>query len=82
MKYFANYEADAVVRENDNGERFIKKIGNLAELPASKDNKEAWGIASFGIYNFLEKITKQEYEEFGVTWDWSPDTGERRALKN
>lgn len=82
MKYFANYEADAVVRENDNGERFIKKIGRLAEQPTSKDNKEAWGIPSFGIYNFLEEITKQEYEDFGVTWDWSPDTGKRRALKN
>lgn len=82
MKYFANYEADAVVRENDNGERFIKKIDNLAEQPASNDNKEAWGIQSFGICNFLEKITKQEYDEFGITWDWSPDTGEKRTLRN
>ena len=26
MKYFSNYEADAVVREDDNGKRYIKHI--------------------------------------------------------
>lgn len=82
MKYYANFEADAVIRENDSGERFIKTIGNLSEQPASKDNKEAWGIPSFGIYNYLEPITKQDYEDFGITWDWSPETGERRSLRN
>ena len=82
MKYYANYEADAVIRENDKGERFIKRIGRLSEGgPVSKDHKEAWGIPSFGIYNFLEPISKQEYDEFGITWDWSPKTGKRRSLR-
>lgn len=82
MKYYSNYEADAVIRENENGERFIKTIENLSELPASKDNKEAWGIPSFGYYNLLEPISKEDYEGFGITWDWSPDTGDRRSLRN
>ncbi len=81
MRYFANYEADAVIRENDEHERFIKTIENLSERPTSKEDKEAWGIPSFGIYNFLEPITKQEYDEFGISWDWSPLTGERRSLR-
>ena len=82
MKYYSNYEADAVIRENENGERFIKSIENLSELPASKDNKEAWGIPSFGYYNLLEPISKEDYEGFGITWDWSPETGDRRSLRN
>lgn len=82
MKYYSNYEADAVIRENENGERFIKTIENLSELPASKDNKEAWGIPSFGYYNLLELISKEDYEGFGITWDWSPETGDRRSLRN
>lgn len=82
MKYYSNYEADAVIRENENGERFIKTIENLSELQASKDNKEAWGIPSFGYYNLLEPISKEDYEGFGITWDWSPETGDRRSLRN
>lgn len=82
MKYYSNYEADAVIRENENGERFIKTIESLSELPASKDNKEAWGIPSFGYYNLLEPISKEDYEGFGITWDWSPETGDRRSLRN
>ena len=29
MRYFANYEADAVIREDDNGRRYIKRLNNL-----------------------------------------------------
>lgn len=34
MKYFANYEADAVIRENESGKRFKKTIDNLSEGPS------------------------------------------------
>ena len=81
MKYFANYEADAVIREDDNGVRFIKKIEDLIEYRATKDNNEAWGIPSYGVFNELKPITKQEYDEYGITWDWSPFTGEKRHIK-
>lgn len=80
MKYFANYEADAVVREDEHGERFIKHIDRLEEGHASRDNKEAWGIPSYGFFNILKPISEEEYDGFGVTWDWSPETGEKRSL--
>jgi hypothetical protein len=80
MKYFSNYEADAVIREDENGHRFIKKIENLKEGEASKNNKEAWGIPSYGFYNLLKPISKEDYEGYGITWDWSPETGKRRSL--
>ncbi|NLB81269.1 MAG: hypothetical protein GX800_06615, partial [Clostridiaceae bacterium] len=70
MKYFANYEADAVVREDDNGVRYIKEIDNLKEGRVGKDHDVAWGIPSYGVHNFLEPITKEEYDNFGITWDW------------
>lgn len=81
MRYFSNYEADAVIREDDNGQRFVKRIEHLKEGgPVSKDHKEAWGIPSYGFYNFLEPISKEDYDNFGITWDWDPRTGERREL--
>lgn len=80
MKYFANSEADAVVKEDNQGNRYLRTIENLNEHPASKKNPKAWGISSYGVTNFLEPITKEEYESFGITWDWSPRTGEKRSL--
>lgn len=81
MRYFANYEADAVIREDDNGNRYKKTIDfNWEGGPAPKEDKEAWGIPSYGIYNFLEPITKREYDEFGITWDWDPRTGKKRVF--
>lgn len=80
MRYFANYEADAVVRENDKGRRYIKRIENLNEVAVSKESREAWGIPSFGIWNRLEPITEEEYKSFGKKWDCDPKTGERREL--
>ncbi len=82
MKYFSNYEADAVVREDDNGQRYIKHIEYLRERKAGKDEREAWGIPSFSMENFLEPITKEEYDNFGITWDWNPRTGKYRKLAN
>lgn len=77
MKYFANYVADAVVREDDNGNRYVKSIETLEESLASKDNPTAWGIDSYGVHDFLEPITKKEYDTFGKKWKWSWITGEK-----
>ncbi len=67
MKYFANYMSDAVVCEDEQGNRYIKSRTTLKETPASKDSKTAWGGESYGVYYFLEPITCEEYEGFGVT---------------
>ena len=83
MKYFSNYEADAVIREDDNGNRYVKTIDHLKEGgPADKDDEEVWGIPSYGRYNYLEPITKEEYDNFGITWDWNPIGGEKRIFKS
>lgn len=81
MKYFANYMADAVVREDDNGNRFVKCIENLKEFPARKDSYIAWGGQSFGIIYDLEPISKEEYDTFCITWDWSPKMGKKRYFR-
>ena len=80
MKYFANYEADAVIREDDNSKRYIKRIEKLREVPVGEDCKEAYGIPSFGVFNLLKPITEEEYQNFGKTWDWCPITGKYRSL--
>lgn len=82
MKYFANYEADAVLREDENGKRYVKRIENLKEIVVDKDSSVAWGVPSYGVFNKLEPITEEEYKEFGKTWDWCPRTGVRRMLIN
>lgn len=82
MRYFANYEADVVIREDDNGKRYVKRIESLKEVAVGKDSSVAWGIPSYGVFNKLEPITEKEYKSFGYTWDWCPRTGERRILKN
>ena len=72
--------SDAVVREDEQGNRYIKSIATLKETPASKDSKTAWGGESYGVYYFLEPITHEEYEGFGVTWRWSQKTGKKVSL--
>ncbi len=80
MKYFANYMSDAVVREDEQGNRYVKSIATLKETPANKDSKTAWGGESYGVYYFLEPISREEYDGFGVTWEWSQKTGKRVTL--
>lgn len=81
MKYFANYMADAVIRENDKGERFMKTIDYLREGgPVAEDDEEAWGIPTYGNYNELKPFSKKDYDTFGIEWDWDPRTGELRRF--
>ena len=80
MRYFANYEADAVIREDDCGKRYIKRIERLREVQVEEGCKEAYGIPSFGCFNQLKPITREEYQNFGKTWDWNPATGKLRYL--
>lgn len=80
MRYFANYEADAVIREDDKGKRYVKRIENLREVAVGRDSNVAWGIPSYGFFNKLEPITEEEYKGFGKTWRWSPRTGEKEKI--
>lgn len=72
--------AEFVVREDDKGDRYIKSKRNTRERLVSKDYGPAWGVSDgFGVYNYLEPITKERYEDFGVTWTWA-STGEIISL--
>ncbi len=68
MHYYYNYEADAVVREDDERKRYIRYLDDLEECPVSTECREAWGIPSVGFYNMLFPITQEQYDSFGVTW--------------
>ena len=70
MRYFANYEADAVIREDDNGRRYIKRLNNLQETAISNESREAWCIPSFGQFNRLVEISRHDYMTFGKKWRW------------
>ena len=78
--YYENYEADAVVRVDEYGNRHIKTLENLQEQDVLECCKEAYGIPSYGIFNELKPITREEYENFGITWDWNPIGGKKRQL--
>lgn len=80
MKYFANYAADAVIKEDDNGVRYIKSIHNLKEHAVGKESPTAWGEQGYGVTNYLEPISKEKYDGFGIEWDWSPINGQERKL--
>lgn len=69
MIYLYNYEADAVVREDDSKKRYLKWLDKPSEeIPVTDECKEAWGISSFGYYNILRPITKEQYDTFGIEW--------------
>lgn len=81
MKYFAHYEENAVIRENNNGECFAKlwipksiNAGNVTPEYKLGNNSEI----RFGNHDYMSlpyEITKIEYNTFGVKWIFgdSPD---------
>jgi len=69
MKYYANYMADAVVRVDDDGNRYIKRLGQK-EVLASENSKTAYGGEGFGVFYMLEPITKEQYYSYGRKWSF------------
>ena len=47
MRYFANYEADAVIREDDGGKRYIKRIERQLKEEIDEITKRG---GSFEVY--------------------------------
>lgn len=68
MNYYYNYEADVVVREDEDKKRYLKTLDDPREISAGKETKSAWGIPSYGYYNMLFPITKEQYDSYGITW--------------
>lgn len=83
MMYFANYEEDAVVREDESGNCFAKiwdvfdnkKNKLIPEFPLVQNSELRYGNPDY--HNIPIEITKEEYDTFGVTWmfgskEWQP----------
>ena len=72
MKYYGNYIDDAVVREDEAGNRYIKystELGMVSkERLAPRESKSAYGGISYGCYHLLEEIDKERYDTFGIKW--------------
>lgn len=85
MEYYKNYMADAVVRVDDDGKRFVKRIdyrGGREEFEASENpetNTMAYGGEGYGVFYILEPITKEDYDTFGRTWTFG-DYGVKEPL--
>ncbi|NDV82233.1 hypothetical protein [Bacteroides sp. 51] len=73
MKYFGNYIDDAVIREDESGDRYIKLCdgdGLTNEQLAHKKSKIAYGGESYGCFHIPQEITKEQYDSFGKTWKY------------
>ena len=81
MKYYMNYMDDAVVRVDDNGNRFAKIWDGSSHIVPTdegfcpKGSKIAYGGESYGYFHILEPITKELYDTFGVSWGFG-ESGE------
>ena len=76
--------ADTVLRVNGH-ERFAKSSEHPQEINVSdtpKDCYSIWGGQSYGIMIMyvLEPISKEEYETFGIKWDFGATPKERIIL--
>ena len=82
MSYYQNYMADTVIRIDGN-KRFAKSSDHPEEVDVSdapKDCESIWGGQSYGIIYALEPITKEEYDTFGIKWDFGQFPQERVIL--
>lgn len=79
-KFFGNWLDDSVIREDSNGNRFIKRFtrGKIpVEVAVSTDCKAAFGGQGYGKVHELSPISPKDYERFGVDWEWGRTPGKR-----
>lgn len=87
MEYYKNYMADAVVRVDDDGKRYVKWLdyrGGREEYESSANpdiNTRAYGGEGYGVFYILEPISKEDYDTFGWTWTFGY-SGEKISLIN
>ena len=83
-KFFGNWLDDSVIREDSNGNRFIKRFtpGKApVEVAVSADCKAAFGGQGYGEVHELREISKEEYETYGVKWGWGADPWHKMTNK-
>jgi len=80
MYYLANDIEDAVIRvDKPSNKAYCKRIDHLQEYEVAIDGEMVLG--SFDYFNIPFRITKEEYEQFGITWKFGCKTGEIISLE-
>lgn len=72
-KFFGNWLDDSVIREDENGNRYIKRFtpGKIpVEVAVSTDCIAAFGGHGYGEVHELREISRKDYERFGIAWEW------------
>ena len=78
--FFGNWLDDSVIREDENGNRYIKRFtpGKApVEVAVSADCKAAFGGQGYGEVHELSPISPKDYERFGIAWEWGKTPGKR-----
>lgn len=79
-KFFGNWLDDSVIREDKDGNRYIKRFtpGKIpVEVAVSADCKAAFGGQGYGEVHELSPISLEDYERFGIAWEWGKTPGKR-----
>lgn len=79
-KFFGNWRYNSVIREDENGNRYIKRFtpGEVpVEVAVSADCKAAFGGQGYGEVHELSPISPKDYERFGIAWEWGKTPGKR-----
>ena len=82
--FFGNWLDDSVIREDENGNRYIKRFtpGKApVEVAVSADCKAAFSGQGYGEVHELREISKEEYETYGVKWGWGADPWHKMTNK-
>ena len=73
LRYWGNSWDECVVREDEQGNRYIKHIGQDRESLAPAGSMAAYGGIGYGEYHLLEAISEERYLTFGKSWYYGKD---------
>lgn len=83
-KYCGNWLDDSVIREDGNGNMFIKKFipgKTPEEVAVSGDCIAAFGGQGYGEVHELREISNEEYNSFGIKWGWGVEPWQKISNK-
>ena len=80
MRYFRNNREKAVIREDDEGNRFYKVYDEKEhhvseEMLAGIDSKVAYGEVGIGSRYPLTEVSQSWYDDFGRDWRYDSRNG-------
>lgn len=83
-KYCGNWLDDSVIREDGNGNMFIKKYipgKTPEEVAVSGDCIASFGGQGYGEVHELREISNEEYNSFGIKWGWGVEPWQKMTNK-